>query len=397
MSTTTYSPPEGLPTGQRIYAALVLPFGEPAHPSHEDAGRVFRWGDVRLPRREVPVDVGHDQQAVGLASSFHLTRDGIWCSIKLGTEGERLVQRGASRLSAEIDENAEIIAVSLVVTGTPAFASAGLYTPDGHRPTADFAATPGVHISEGSVSLGPSHPTEPVRTSRPGSGLVRNESMALFGPAPEVEAKAARARWRSHVAELAGADAAEEERRLIAQVVPMRQWPTHLPGRRAWEAREALHQAEIVRAEGEAAARAFAERMEQLEERAKGVRADGEAAARAFKRRMEQLEAAATRRPWWRSLRRVRMSEDNVEIAPGRIEFEIKVLPPEPEPVISAEEEQHAYLEGEARRRAGVHTHGDLHRQLRAAAGFSSWPERYREAFSDELARLRAAARPPVG
>ena len=70
MTMTTFSPPEDLPTGRRVYPALVIPFAETVDDAHEDAGRVFTWRDLKMPRRDVPVDVDHGQQTVGLASSF---------------------------------------------------------------------------------------------------------------------------------------------------------------------------------------------------------------------------------------------------------------------------------------------------------------------------------------
>ena len=90
------------------------------------------------------------------------------------------------------------------------------------------------------------------------------------------------------------------------------------------------------------------------------------------------------------------MSEGSEEIAP-RIEVEIKVLPPEPETLMSAEEEMHAYQEQEARRLAGVHHMQTCTGIYLPMPDLTSWPERFRSVFLDELARLKAAARPPVG
>lgn len=69
-------PPEELTSGPRTHACLVLPFGEPAHPEHEEAGRTFGWSDVRLPRKEVPVTEGHDGPEIGIAIGIHQGQGG---------------------------------------------------------------------------------------------------------------------------------------------------------------------------------------------------------------------------------------------------------------------------------------------------------------------------------
>lgn len=94
MSTTTFNPPKELPTGRRVYPALVIPFGEAVDDAHDDARRVYSWGDApRLQRRDtIPVDVDHDGQEVGFATSFTKTRQALWCVVGVGDTGEGLIR-----------------------------------------------------------------------------------------------------------------------------------------------------------------------------------------------------------------------------------------------------------------------------------------------------------------
>ena len=79
-----------------------------------------------------------------------------------------------------------------------------------------------------------------------------------------------------------------------------------------------------------------------------------------------------------------------VEIAPERVEFEIKVLPPEPDEVISAAEEMHAYQEQAARQAAWTYFMQTCTGVYLPLPDLGSWPERYARAFREELARLKA-------
>jgi hypothetical protein len=57
MSTTTFDPPEALKELPDLWPTLVLPFGEAIAEPNDHAGLSYEWGDLVLPRREVPVDV----------------------------------------------------------------------------------------------------------------------------------------------------------------------------------------------------------------------------------------------------------------------------------------------------------------------------------------------------
>ena len=80
------------------------------------------------------------------------------------------------------------------------------------------------------------------------------------------------------------------------------------------------------------------------------------------------------------------------DYVPERSEFEIVVLPPEPEPVLTVEE-INARQEQAARDAAWkfhMQTCTGIYLPL---PDLEPWPERYPLAFRDELARLQAAAR----
>jgi hypothetical protein len=69
-------------------------------------------------------------------------------------------------------------------------------------------------------------------------------------------------------------------------------------------------------------------------------------------------------------------------------EFEIKVLPPEPEPAMTVED-VNAKQEEEARRQAWAFWMNTCTGVYLPLPDLTSWPERYRRAFEEELARLR--------
>jgi len=83
----------------------------------------------------------------------------------------------------------------------------------------------------------------------------------------------------------------------------------------------------------------------------------------------------------WRSL--------PVEIAPEREEFEIKVLPEETEDVVMTVEETNRRQEEAAREAAWQHHMQTCTGVQLPLPDLTSWPERYRKAFDDELERLR--------
>jgi hypothetical protein len=230
MSTTTFSPPEGLPAGRRVYPALVVPFGEAVDTDHEDAPRVFGWGDLKLPRGDVPVDVDHDGQTVGLASGFVQTRDGIWSSLKLGETSERLVRQGRTALSVEIVEGGEIVAVSLVRAGRPGFRSARLIVPEAERE---------LFVSDTAI-VAPMRPAADMAAARRFNGGFSMQ--AVYG-----EVADRRRRFAERRLELGQQDAADEESRLLAAGVPTPCWPTYLPARQRWEAFQARQAAEEAR------------------------------------------------------------------------------------------------------------------------------------------------------
>ena len=64
---------------------------------------------------------GHYGERLGVASSFLLTTDGVWCAIEVGRRGEQILGRGLG-VSAEVLDG-EITHVALG-GGSPAFASA---------------------------------------------------------------------------------------------------------------------------------------------------------------------------------------------------------------------------------------------------------------------------------
>jgi len=56
---------------------LILPFDEEVSSDHPDAPVRYRWGDVPLPRRELPLRERHDGKEIGILSSFVLARSGF--------------------------------------------------------------------------------------------------------------------------------------------------------------------------------------------------------------------------------------------------------------------------------------------------------------------------------
>jgi hypothetical protein len=77
------------------------------------------------------------------------------------------------------------------------------------------------------------------------------------------------------------------------------------------------------------------------------------------------------------------------EIDPQREEFEIKVVPEEPDEVITVEA-MNARMKERAREAAWQHYMQTCTGVWLPLPDLRSWPERYRRAFEDELARLRA-------
>jgi hypothetical protein len=61
----------------RAGVALILPFDEEVSSDHPDAPVRYRWGDVPLPRRELPLRERHDGKEIGILSSFVLARSGF--------------------------------------------------------------------------------------------------------------------------------------------------------------------------------------------------------------------------------------------------------------------------------------------------------------------------------
>ena len=81
------------------------------------------------------------------------------------------------------------------------------------------------------------------------------------------------------------------------------------------------------------------------------------------------------------------------DYAPERVELpEIVVLPPEPEPMLTVEE-VNARQEQAARDAAWTFHMQTCTGIYLPLPDLEPWPERYRRAFRDELARLEAAAR----
>jgi hypothetical protein len=259
-------------------AALVLPFGESIAAPNPHAGLSYRWGDVRLPRGEVPIDVDHDERQVGFASSFVLTNEGVWARLKLGKTAERLLGDGFTGVSPTIAGD-QITGVSL--TRSPGFESARLWLGDQGAPThsADLVF---LHVSENTVAIGPRQPPAPSTVPRPAIdlGAHRRELAELTMAAVERAVVRDRERFRLRREELARESIEREELALIAAGVPIPMWPEHLPKRQQFAAHEAQWAADRVSSDGEVAAREFAERMAQLEAEAERER----------------------RRPWWRRL-----------------------------------------------------------------------------------------------
>lgn len=262
MSTTTFNPPKELPTGRRVYPALVIPFGEAVDDAHEDAGRVYSWGDAPLlPRRDaIPVDVDHDGQEVGFATSFVLTRDGIWATLKVGDTGESLVQRGYTAVSAEVDDAGEIIGLSLVRSGRPAFASARIYSPDVRQRVGGFGRM------GGSVTVGSGY--QAATSERYVPSMFMRDPVSVLPPDPDAEVVRLQEFWRDRVESLREAEI-DWEQAIVEQCAR---------DLAEWERQKA---AKAVAEEGARAAQEWAERMERLE-----------------------LKAERERLPWWGRLLR---------------------------------------------------------------------------------------------
>jgi hypothetical protein len=183
-------PPEDLShePDHRIRRALVLPFAELVSSDHPDAGRCYGWTDVRLPRREVPIDVDHDRsRVVGVGTHFVKDQVGIWCSIKLGYEAARLARCGYVRLSPELNDSGEICAVALCVDSSPAFASARILDVEAEEDEIPFQA-PEVPFLEGGrprtlVIIGGTTRQAPPPSFRAPDPLIP----ALDQPDPEAE------------------------------------------------------------------------------------------------------------------------------------------------------------------------------------------------------------------
>jgi len=86
-----------------------------------------------------------------------------------------------------------------------------------------------------------------------------------------------RERFQQRQAEIAEADALDEQTRLVAEGRPVALWPAHLPMRQQYD--------HVVR--------------QQQQQAAAAVRADSDVAAEAFAERMEQLAERSRRRWWW--------------------------------------------------------------------------------------------------
>lgn len=130
--TVTLEPPAELlaDPARGLYVCLAVPWGEPADPAAEIPGHVYHFGDVRQPADPHRVSVNLDHGAadvVGVGVQTVTDRAGLWCLVKLGRRAVALLERGASGVSAEVDEHGYLSGVALVTHGRPSFASARLF------------------------------------------------------------------------------------------------------------------------------------------------------------------------------------------------------------------------------------------------------------------------------
>jgi hypothetical protein len=243
--------------------ALVLPFDEPVSSFHEDSPRRYRWGDIPLPRRELPLREAHDGRQIGLLSSFVLARTGLWAKVKAGRTAAALIADGFTGVSAEIDDG-KLTGAALVTDGRPAFPSARIFIQESGRVTFSDTATALAPATVAAASA-------PMRSVMDLSAHRRD--LAGFSmTAVDAEVADRRRRFEERQLELQQADAAEQEGRLLASGVPTSLWPEHLPGRQRWEALQAQQQAKGVVDAGDVHRREFEGRMEQLEIRAERSR-----------------------------------------------------------------------------------------------------------------------------
>lgn len=256
---TTFSPPEELPTGRGVYPCLIVPFGEEVVPWAEVEPRSYSWGNVRLPRRPIDVVNGHDGEVVGTATSFVQRRDGLWAALKLGHRGEQILRRGLG-VSAEVVGDV-MTHVALVGAGTPAFASAQVLSTAGAVLDAPKAALRiGVDPSTGLVAFPPPMPTRAPAPAPSWAAVVnlsehRRLLAALAGPDPELEVARARTAYQDRL------ESARE-----AQV----DWEAHLVETMARN--KVVFEAQVVAADGAIAAQEWKARHEALEARAERAR-----------------------------------------------------------------------------------------------------------------------------
>lgn len=84
------------------------------------------------------------------------------------------------------------------------------------------------------------------------------------------------------------------------------------------------------------------------------------------------------------------VAEGEADVDPSRREqFTIRVLPPEPDERVSTVEEENAKMEAAAREQAWQFWMQSCTGTSVTPPDLRSWPERYRKAFSGELARLK--------